>query len=205
MMLVLIYIFLYCFSFFVLEIFKRKEIISSNLTRPTIHFGAAIIALSFPIYLSLNQVLIICFIILIIMFFSKKRSLFSHIHAVERKTWGEVFYPIGVMVTAFLFLPNKPESFVIVILILGVSDLLANIIGTYWGSKYFIIFDGKKSPEGTIAFFISTLIILFIFKISLPLVILISLIATTVEFFSPYGSDNLTVPVIVSTLLIFFC
>ena len=201
---ILIYTFLYCFSFFSLEFLKRKKILSVNSTRRMIHLGAAIIAFSFPAYLSLAQSLIMCLIVLMIMSFSRKISLFSHIHAVERKTWGEIFYPIGMMVAVFFFLPNNPESFRIVILILGISDLLANIVGTRWGTKYFNIFGGKKTIEGTVAFCISTLIILLIFKISLPIAIFISLVAGAVEFFSPYGSDNLTIPIVVSALLIFF-
>jgi len=201
---ILIYTFLYCFSFFTLEILKRKKILSTNSTRRMIHLGAAIITFSFPTYLSFSQALIMCFIILMIMSFSRRISLFSHIHGVERKTWGEIFYPIGIMVAVFFFLPNNPESFRIVLLILGISDLLANIVGTHWGTKYFTIFGGKKTIEGTIAFFVSTFIILFIFQLSLPIAIFISLIASAVEFFSPYGSDNLTIPIAVSALLIFF-
>jgi phytol kinase len=201
---ILIYTFLYCFSFFILEVLKRKKILSANSTRRIIHLGAAIIAFSFPIYLSLAQALIMCFIILMIMSFSRSISLLSHIHAVERKTWGEIFYPLGMMVVVLLFLPHNPVNYRIVILILGISDLLANIIGTHWGSKYFILFGGKKTIEGTLAFFVSIFVILLAFKIALPIAILISLVTSLVEFVSPYGSDNLTIPIVVSGLLIFF-
>ncbi len=199
---ILIYTFLYCFSFFILEVIKRKKILSTNSTRRIIHLGAAMIAFTFPLFLSLSQILIVSFVLLLIMIFSKYTSLLSHIHTVERKTWGEIFYPLGIMIAALSFLPSNPGSFGIVILILGISDLLANIIGTHCGSKYFNIFNGKKTIEGTVAFLVSTFIILLIFKISIPLAILISLAASAVEFLSPYGSDNLTIPVVVSALLI---
>lgn len=201
---ILIYTFIYCFSFFSLEFLKRKQILSCNSTRRIIHIGAAIIAYTFPLYLSLQQVLTICFILLGIMVFSRYKSLLSHIHKVDRKTWGEIFYPLGIMITAISFLPNDIASFRIVILILGVSDLLANIIGTHLGSHSFEVFKCKKTVEGSVAFFVSTLIILLIFQINPLVAVFISMIATFTEFFSPYGSDNLIVPIIVSVLLILF-
>jgi dolichol kinase len=201
---ILIYTFIYCFSFFSLEVLKRKQILSSDSTRRIIHIGAAIIAYTFPFYLSLQQVLIICFILLGIMIFSRYKSLLSHIHKVDRKTWGEIFYPLGIMIAAISFLPNDIASFRIVILILGVSDLLANIIGTHLGSHSFEVFKCKKTIEGSFAFFVSTLIILLIFQINPLVAVFISMIATFAEFFSPYGSDNLIVPIIVSVLLILF-
>lgn len=201
---ILIYTFIYCLSFLLLEILKRKQILSSDSTRRIIHVGAAIIAFTFPFYLSLQQVLIICFILLGIMIFSRYKSLLSHIHKVDRKTWGEIFYPLGIMIVAISFLPDNIASFRIVILILGVSDLLANIIGTHLGFHSFEVFKCRKTTEGSIAFFISTLIILLIFQINPLIAICISLIASFAEFFSPYGSDNLIVPIIVSVLLILF-
>ena len=138
------------------------------------------------------------------MIFSKYISLLSHIHKVDRKTWGEIFYPLGIMIAAISFLPNAIASFRIVVLILGVSDLLANIIGTHLGSHSFEVFKCRKTIEGSIAFFISTLIILLIFQINPLIAIFISMIASMAEFLSPYGSDNLIVPIIVSVLLILF-
>ena len=201
---IIIYTFIYCFSFFTLEVLKRKNILSVNSTRRLIHIGAAIIAYTFPNYLSLEQALIMCFIVLLMMVFSRYKSVLSHIHKVSRKTWGEIFYPLGMMIATFVFLPNSVGNFRIIILILGISDLLANIIGTNWGVHSFIVFNCKKSLEGLIAFFLSAFVILIIFQVSPITAIFISLISSTAEFFSPYGSDNLTVPVIVSILLIFF-
>lgn len=200
---ILIYTFIYCFSFFSLEVLKRKNILSVNSTRRTIHLGAAIIACTFPMYLSLPQVLILSFILLGIMILSKYHSLLSHIHKVDRKSWGEIFYPLGIMISAISFLPSDIDGFRIVILILGVSDLLANIIGTHLGSHSFEVFKCRKTLEGSIAFFVSTLVILLVFQISPLIAVFIAVIATLTEFFSPYGSDNLTVPIIVSALLIF--
>ena len=201
---ILIYTCLYCISFFILEVLKRKRIFSVDSTRRIIHLGAAVIAFSFPVYLSLLQSLMMCLIILMIMGISRKISFFSHIHKVERKTWGEIFYPLGIMAAVISFLPDKPENFKIVVLILGVSDVLANIIGTRWGSKPFSICKGTKTREGALTFFLSAFIILILFKISMPIAFLISATASVAEFFSPYGSDNLTVPVVVSALLILF-
>jgi phytol kinase len=201
MLAIIVYIALYCLSFFLLEVLKRKQILSGNWTRRIIHLGAALIACTFPSYLTLSQIVILCIVLFVAMIFSKRVSLLSHIHTVSRKTWGELFYPIGVMVPALLFLPLLSQYFIVTVLILGISDLLANIVGTYAGKYSFIIFSCRKTIEGGVAFFVSAFVLLIIFEIPIFVGLGIAFAATLVELFSPYGSDNLTVPIVVSILL----
>jgi phytol kinase len=129
--------------------------------------------------------------------------LLKSIHKVERKTWGEIYFPLGIAIMAWAFLPAHVRSYEMTVLIYGISDVLANLIGTYYGKHFYSVFSCKKSLEGSIAFFISIFIILLVFRTSLPMAALISLVTTLVEGLSPFGSDNLTIPIALSALLTF--
>ena len=197
---------MYGFLFFVLEVLKRKKILTANATRRIIHIVSVFIAYTFPYYLSLLEILILCSTFLIFLIFSKNVSLLESIHKVERITWGEIFFPIGIAVASVFFLPGNIYNYTIVLSILGISDLLANIVGMYFGTHSFAIFKCKKTLEGSMAFLLSSLLILLIFNINLPILtlVLISIVVSIVEFLSPYGSDNLSIPIVLSILLLLF-
>lgn len=203
MMHVIFYISIYGLLFLSFEILQKTAFLSTNATRRTVHVSSALIALSFPQYLTLGQIIFLSFFFFIFLIVSKWMALLESIHKVERKTWGEIYFPLGIAIIAWAFLPAHVKSYEIAILIYGISDVLANIIGTYFGSHSYAVFKCKKTIEGSIAFFVSIFAILSIFKVSLPLAAGISLVTTLVEGFSPYGIDNLSIPVAVSILLTF--
>ena len=81
-----------------------------------------------------------------------------------------------------------------------ISDALAAIIGLRYGKLKTI---NNKTLEGSYAFLISTIIILFISTTSLSLyvIIIISIIITAIEAFTPMEYDNLTVPIFSAIIL----
>ena len=81
-----------------------------------------------------------------------------------------------------------------------VSDALAAIIGLRYGKLKTI---NNKTLEGSYAFLVSTIIILFISTTSLSLyvIIIISIIITAIEAFTPMEYDNLTVPIFSAIIL----
>ena len=81
-----------------------------------------------------------------------------------------------------------------------ISDALAAIIGLRYGKLKTI---NNKTLEGSYAFLVSTIIILFISTTSLSLyvIIIISIIITAIEAFTPMEYDNLTVPIFSAIIL----
>ena len=81
-----------------------------------------------------------------------------------------------------------------------VSDALAAIIGLRYGKLKTI---NNKTLEGSYAFLVSTIIILFIAttNLSLYIIIIISIIITAIEAFTPMEYDNLTVPIFSAIIL----
>jgi len=115
---------------------------------------------------------------------------------VERKTFGEVFLPLGVILCATFFVPKNILAFQFGILIMGISDALASLFGERFGKHIIKVFGHKKSIEGSLAFFISSVIIVLFFTQRLGYqIVLIPLILTLIEFFSVLGLDNLILPI----------
>ncbi|MEM3421285.1 MAG: SEC59/DGK1/VTE5 family protein [Candidatus Hadarchaeum sp.] len=122
--------------------------------------------------------------------------------------FGLMYYAISWTVLAYLFFEHL---WVVGVGILAMSygDGFASIIGVRFGRHSFQIFQDKKSLEGSLAMFLTTMPMLLVNAIfySLPitlqlLTVLFSvcLIATIIEMLTPRGLDNLTVPLIASAL-----
>ena len=81
-----------------------------------------------------------------------------------------------------------------------ISDALAAIIGLRYGKLKTI---NNKTLEGSYAFLVSTIIILFISttNLSLYVITIISIIITAIEAFTPMEYDNLTVPIFSAIIL----
>ena len=82
------------------------------------------------------------------------------------------------------------------------GDGLACVIGRLINSPYIIIFGAKKSIAGSFTMFLVSFIAFGIFfyyyKVNLWLIKgwLMGLISMVIEALSPYGTDNLTVPLV---------
>ncbi len=127
------------------------------------------------------------------------------INKVNRISWGEIFYPLGVMLSAIFFLPDRILAFQFGILVLGLSDALANIFGGLFGTYKVKIFNGIKSLEGSAVFFIVTLLLIIVLQgfagyyFSIPF-LFVAMILTSVEFALFFGLDNLFLPILASYL-----
>ena len=140
---------------------------------------------------------------------------------------GTLYYAIIiVLVTIFWFyIPPtgssqaNPGAFVIFGCLAG-GDGLADIIGRkYGGDKKFGIGGAEKTVVGSIAMFLGSFVFSFgliaLFALSLETgtfdlgqlflpILVISILATLVEAFSPPNIDNLTIPIAVMLLIVFF-
>lgn len=185
-----------------IEVAKRQFRLSADITRKATHVGAALIAAASPLFLSPTVIVISCLFFAGLLFVGRSSSLFSSIQDVKRKTYGAVFLPLGEAFSAIVFLPQGIREFQFGVLVMGISDPLASIIGERFGRHNFTILGNRKSIEGSLAFFLSAVIITFIFypAIGLPL-ILIPLLLTFVEIVLGYGFDNLALPVVGAMLL----
>lgn len=186
------------------EIAKRKFLLDTNITRRITHIGAALIAAASPYFVSRWTLIFVCLFFSVVMLLGRRSAWFSSIHNVDRRSFGDVYLPLGEAVAAFMFLPYDVGAFQFGVLVMGISDAAAGLIGERYGRHNIRFFGGTKSIEGSLAFFICTLILAVLFVPTFGYqVILIAVVLTAVEFLSVYGLDNLVLPIIGAYLIQF--
>ena len=114
---------------------------------------------------------------------------------------GLVTFPVSLLIVSLLFSFGyvSADTAISSMLVLGCGDGAAAVTG------YFLHKTGK-SIEGSISMFLVSMVVLLLFSsLALPWCILVSLAATVAERVTPYGLDNLTVPLTSALLMEVIC
>ncbi len=106
---------------------------------------------------------------------------------------GGMFFVLGALIST-LFFPKEIAA--ISIIVLGISDALATMVGI--NSEHYIY--GKKTLEGSIAFFTSCFVIITITH-NFIIALIISIFLTPMELLAGFD-DNVTIPPTCSLLLV---
>lgn len=128
----------------------------------------------------------------------------NKVYRVGRLSYGEFFFPLSVIIVAFL--ANSEWEFAAALLVLGVADAIAALVGTRYGAmNSYKVFGQKKSLAGSAAFWLVSVIIVgwFVLFSGADLhtaawlsLLWLPLVLTVAENLGVYGSDNLIIPVI---------
>jgi len=187
------------------EILKRKFSLPTAFTRRAIHIGTAIVAGIAPLFVTKEEIVFVSIIFAGVLFIGRFYHLFSAIHSAERYTFGEVYLPLGVAVTALLFLPHNLLAFQFGIFIMGISDALAGFVGERFGSHHFSVFKNRKSIEGSTTFFFASLVLTLLFVPTFGYQLLvIPIVLTLAEAGLVYGLDNLILPIVAAALIQYY-
>lgn len=193
---------LYLVLFVLTELVKRKQQLSTELTRKWIHLVSGLLATTMPFYLLKTELLVVCSLFTVVLLISKFWGKLTSLHGVERKTFGEVAFPIGVGVAAYFFLPKNLDLFVFGMLVMSLSDTAAALAGGKWPIFKMKVGSLEKSLGGYLAFALFTFIIAvgcnvyYQWEIPTPLLVGISLVLAKVEALQPYGLDDGTLPLL---------
>lgn len=130
-------------------------------------------------------------------------------YKVGRVSYGDFFFPISTII--IIFLVESRGVLVASVLILGLADAAAALIGKkYGGSTTYKVFGQKKSIVGSAAFFVTALAISFAFSvfvqsnvesITFLMILGVALATTIAENLGVYGSDNLLIPIVAALAL----
>ena len=178
--------------------FPKKE----ELSRKIIHIGTGpVILLAWLFNIPKNIAFFSAFFITIALAINYQYRLLPAIEDIERKSFGTIAYGISITVLLLLFWPSYASSISIGVLSMAFGDGFAGLIGKSINSPKWSVLGQTKSIAGT--FTMGTVVAITTTTISSinnlgiqPLeIILISLIATFLEQISPWGIDNITVPI----------
>jgi len=191
----------------VVSVFRR--VLSPEISRKSIHVGMGGICLAFPWIFADGWPVVVLALLAMgglaavrwVPFL--RRSMGGVIGGVERQSWGEFYFPLAVA-TVFLLSEGDTLLYMIPVLTLTVADSVGALIGIRYGLAHYRTDEGKKSAEGSVAFFTMAFLschvpLLLFSQTGRAETLLISLTAGVVvmllEAIAWRGQDNLIIPV----------
>ncbi len=114
---------------------------------------------------------------------------------------GLIAFPFSLLVLSVIYSLGeiRAESVIAAVLIMGFGDAGAGIIGTGRGNT-------SKSLAGSLAMFLISFILILIFTdLRLSAALIAAFAAAAIEYITPSGFDNLTVPLIMARVLEVVC
>jgi len=178
------------------QLLARRVHVSRELLRKLVHIGGALLTLPLPFVLSYRQIVLLALVFAVLMAVSRRARIFTAVHDVERRTYGEVLFPLGVALLAAAF-PDR-MLFAYGVLTLGLADGLAALVGTRYGRMRI---RGGKSVWGSATFLAVSLVSGMALAGPSYSVLLAAVALTLVEAALRNGFDNLVVPALAALLL----
>ncbi|HKL89202.1 MAG TPA: hypothetical protein VJ884_09365, partial [Salinibacter sp.] len=125
------------------------------------------------------------------------------LHDVERPSYGELYYA-GAIVLLFFLSGGDPVLYGVPILLLGLADPAAALVGLRYGQALYQTSDGVKSGEGSAGFFLVAFLCVHVPVLlftstgrveSLLIALIAGVLVMLLEAIAWRGLDNLFVPV----------
>lgn len=186
----------------------RSKRLRGELGRKFIHITVGSFVAFWPFYMSFHYIELLSIAFLIVVLGSRYFNVFKAIHAIDRRSWGDMLFAVGVGLSAAL--TQSPWIFAAAILHLSLADGLAAVIGTHFGKdNQYTVLGHTKSWAGTATFFILSVCILILAtglgtttgQVNFMLLVWLPAAATVVENFGAFGLDNVLVPLLIVAAL----
>ncbi len=222
------------------EFLVHKQITRGELSRKYIHVLTGLTLAGSCFILNIKQIILVCVLLNLGLILAdrifafleykkfKKGSFGEHLkkvfkvydesqEGVKRWTIGHLVYAVGIGLVAIIF--QSKSLFLTTTLILALADGLAALVGKKYGIYLFKVPGGVKSIEGSVTFFLITLMIVALYILMLKTgefgeyanlslgyktvfnVVLVSGIITASEAIVAYGLDNITIPLLAGFLI----
>jgi len=188
------------------ELWWRKRRPHDEFSRKFIHIVVGSMAAFWPFYLAWGWIVALSVAFVVVIMLSRYFGVFKSLHAVERPTWGEIYFALAVGVLAFV--THQPWIYAVALLHMSLADGLAAVVGVTWGKDtQYKVLGHTKSVVGSLTFFVVSLALLTGYSmitmhtIDVTLIIGLAAAATAIENFGGYGLDNLLIPLLVGVVL----
>ncbi len=173
-----------------------------ELSRKVVHIGSGpIIPLAWWLNISSFLAIPLAILITIGLFLNYRFKLLSSIENIERKSFGTIAYGLSTTLLIICFWQNNPDAVTAGVLMMAFGDGFAGLIGQKIKSPYWLVLGQKKSLAGTLTMALTGMIILSTINHAAGLylnsidIIAITSLGILLEQISPWGIDNITVPI----------
>ncbi len=184
----------------------RKRRPHDEFSRKFIHIVVGSIAAFWPFYLAWGWIVALSAAFVVVILLSRYLGIFKSLHAVERPTWGEVYFAVAV--GALAFVTHQPWIYAVALLHMSLADGMAAIIGVTWGKEtQYKVLGHTKSVIGSMTFFVISVGLLTgysmitMHRIDGVLILGLAAAATAIENIGGYGLDNLLIPLLIGVVL----
>lgn len=211
---------LFILLFIVAEFLYRVYDVRTERTRKVVHVGTGLLSLLFPLLLDKTlQVFTLCLTFAVLLIFSQYTRLLPSINNIKRLSFGSLTFPLAVVILYYFYKQLELNSslhlnpllfYYAPLLTMTIADPVAAMTGRRYPIRKFKIGSGTKSLGGWMAGFITAFVVnIFLFtllQLSFPVSFLwlalgIAIVSSLTEFISPFGLDNITIPLSVLGIL----
>lgn len=185
------------------ELWRRHGSPPVEWTRKLVHLGGGMVSAAFPWLFSTQwTVLAIALGAVGAFALGRRHELLRSVTAVERRSRGEVWFPIGVYLL-FVVARHDRVFWLIALSALVFADSAAALIGRSYGRVGFLVGEDRKSLEGSLVFMLVTFLAVHVALLlgtpidraaSVLVAAQIALLVASFEAISMRGNDNLVVP-----------
>ncbi len=183
---------------------NRYTAADSEIVRKVVHIGTGnVILLAWLLHIPAWVGITASILASVVTLLSYKFPILPGINSIGRQSLGTFFYAVSIGLLIAWFWPmQQPHYAVLGVLVMTWGDGLAALVGQRFGRHPYQIWGMNKSWEGSltlalVSYIVSSLIFLGVqgnvwqtWVISLA----VAIVATSLEAFSKFGIDNLTVP-----------
>jgi dolichol kinase len=188
----------YGLLFAAIEVFKRRTSIPATRTRKATHLGSALLSLGLPTYLEPHWIVLLSLSFTAVLFISKSQHILTSIHNVPRKTWGEVYFPLGIALSAALVFwgpwttgVDRDNAFQFGMLVLGLLDVAAELGGSLPSPTLWF----GKTLSGSLSFMLAGIMLFLACGLPFSPEMLAAVLGLTAsESLLGRGLDNLALP-----------
>lgn len=187
------------------EFLWRARLLRGEAARKMLHIIIGSYVAYWLYFLTFRQIEFLCLVMFVTVTLSHKYHIFHAINDVKRKTWGDIFYALGLGLTAII--SREPWVFAIAVLHMSLADGMAGLIGTYFGkNNRYKVLGSTKSLVGTAVFVLTSFSLFALFnyyhpsEIIWPVMLSMPIFLAVVENVGIRGTDNILIPVLVAVI-----
>ena len=188
------------------ELLSQRKILKGDPQRKFLHISIGSFIASWPWLISWHAISWIGVSMLAVVLLNHRVRLIDFHSNLNRHTYGDIFFALAVIIGPLL--THEKDFFALAMLIISISDSLANLIGQKYGKGWrYEVFGHTKTVVGSMSMWIVSLYILGYgllfahdligFSAYAALILTLPPILTLTENLAFRGLDNLLVPLTV--------
>lgn len=178
------------------ELIARVTHLTPATARKMVHVGMAVCIAILSLHVPYRLFAVMGTVFFGVLALLRRKQLLRSLSYQAHTSYGELFFPLGISTAAIL--AGDTRIFVTTVMVLGLADTAAFFAGKILPKPG--LYRGK-TVAGSLACCATTVLLCAIAGYGWVVVGVAGVVVAMIELISPYGSDNLTIPLACALLL----